>query len=61
MSVGFPMEFSVVIQGGRKEIQQISAVAQQIVSEYKAAAEQAPKEGKFYWDSAGTTRALRNN
>ena len=47
MSVGFPMEFSVVIQGGRKEIQQISAVAQQVVSEYKAAAEQAPKEGKF--------------
>ena len=37
MSVGFQMEFSVVIKGQRKDIQQIPAVARQIVSEYKTA------------------------
>lgn len=52
MSVGYVMEFSVAIKGDRKDIQQIPAVARQVVSDYKAAMEQAQKEGKFFWDSA---------
>lgn len=52
MSVGYCMEYSVVIKGQRKDIQQIPAVARQVVSDYKAAVEQAKKEGKFFWDSS---------
>ncbi len=37
MSVGFQMEFSAVVKGQRKDIQQIPVAARQVVSEYKTA------------------------
>lgn len=51
MSVGYQMEYSVIIKGTRAEFEQIPAVAQQVLEDYKAALEKAKKEGRWFWDS----------
>lgn len=51
MSVGYQMEYSVIIKGTRAEFEQIPAVVQQVLEDYKAALEKAKKEGRWFWDS----------
>ena len=50
MSVGYRMEYSVIIKGTRAEFEQIPAVVQQVLEDYKAALEKAKKEGRWGWD-----------
>lgn len=58
MSVLYQMNYSVIIKGTRAEFEQIPAVAQQVLEDYKAAVEKARKEGNCFWDSTWNYESL---
>lgn len=61
MSVGYQMEYSVIIKGTRAEFEQIPAVAQQVLEDYKAALEKAKKKAAGSGIQPGTTRNWRKS
>ncbi|OUQ20633.1 hypothetical protein B5E80_16850 [Flavonifractor sp. An135] len=50
MSVGYQMQYTAIIKGGRSDFAQIPSIVKQVLDDYTARLEAARNEGKLGWD-----------
>lgn len=50
MSVGYQMQYTAIVKGGRSDFAQIPGIVKQVLDDYTARLEAARNEGKLGWD-----------
>lgn len=50
MSVGYQMQYTAIVKGGRNDFAQIPGIVKQVLNDYTARLEAARNEGKTAWD-----------